>query len=164
MSSPFFINIILPFLLIFVVVFAILQKTRILGEGKKQIDAIVALVIGLIVISFGYATGVIVSLIPFLAVSAIIILVFLILYSMVFQGDDFKINKPVQVALGILITIGVVVSVLVATGFWEVLIDMIFYSGDNSALLANVVIFVTIIVAVAVAVLPGGKSNKKDDC
>ena len=31
----------LPFVLIFTVVFAILQKTQILGKGKKQIDAII---------------------------------------------------------------------------------------------------------------------------
>ena len=79
LSSDLFVNAVLPFLLVFVVIFAILQKSKILGDEKKQIDAIVALVIGLIVISFGYATGVIVSLIPFLAVSAIIILVFLLL-------------------------------------------------------------------------------------
>ena len=52
LSSQLFVEVILPFLLVFAVVFAILQKTKILGEGKKQIDAIVSLVIGLIVIAF----------------------------------------------------------------------------------------------------------------
>jgi hypothetical protein len=35
LSHPLFIEAILPFLLIFAVVFAVLQKSRILGEGKK---------------------------------------------------------------------------------------------------------------------------------
>jgi hypothetical protein len=33
---------ILPFVFMFVLVFAILEKTKILGDGKKQLDAIVA--------------------------------------------------------------------------------------------------------------------------
>ena len=54
-------EVLLPFLLVFTVVFAILQKTSILGKGKKQIDAIVSLVVGLIVVAFGYATNVIIK-------------------------------------------------------------------------------------------------------
>tara|TARA_Y100000310_G_scaffold345831_1_gene470778 strand:+ start:1597 stop:2196 length:600 start_codon:yes stop_codon:yes gene_type:complete len=40
----------LPFLLIFVLMFAVLQKTRVLGEGKKNFNVIVALVISLLVV------------------------------------------------------------------------------------------------------------------
>ena len=40
----------LIFLLIFVIFFAVLQKTRILGEGKKNLNTIVALVVGALVI------------------------------------------------------------------------------------------------------------------
>ena len=43
------------FLLVFVVVFAILQKTKVLGDGKKQIDALVALAVALLVLSAGFA-------------------------------------------------------------------------------------------------------------
>lgn len=43
-------DVLLPFLLIFVIVFAILQKTRILGEGKKNLNTIIAIVVGLLVV------------------------------------------------------------------------------------------------------------------
>ena len=43
-------DIILPFLLIFTVVFAVLQKTKILGAEKKNLNVIIALVLGLAVI------------------------------------------------------------------------------------------------------------------
>ena len=43
-------DVILPFLLIFVIIFAILQKTRILGEGKKNLSIVVAIVVGLLVV------------------------------------------------------------------------------------------------------------------
>ncbi len=44
------VDVMLPFLLIFVVIFAILQKTRILGEGKKNLNSVVALVVALLVV------------------------------------------------------------------------------------------------------------------
>lgn len=44
------IDVLLPFLLIFTLVFAVLQKTRILGEEKRNLNTILALVISLIVV------------------------------------------------------------------------------------------------------------------
>lgn len=44
------IDVMLPFLLIFVIVYAILQKTKILGDGKKNLNAVVAIVVGLLVV------------------------------------------------------------------------------------------------------------------
>lgn len=44
------IDVLLPFLLIFTIIFAILQKTKILGEDKKNLSVIVAIVVGLLVV------------------------------------------------------------------------------------------------------------------
>ena len=66
LQSPIFMEVLLPFILVFTVVFAVLQKTKVLGEAKSQVDALVALSVGLITVAFGYATGIIVNLIPFL--------------------------------------------------------------------------------------------------
>lgn len=38
----------LPFLLVFTIVYAVLQRTKILGEGKKNFNVIIALVLGLV--------------------------------------------------------------------------------------------------------------------
>ena len=43
-------DVMLPFLLIFTIMFAVLQKTRILGEEKRQINMVVSLVFGLLVV------------------------------------------------------------------------------------------------------------------
>lgn len=160
LSSPLFVEIILPFLLVFTVMFAILQKTKVLGDGKRQIDAIVALVVGLLVVSFGFATGVIVSLVPFLAVSAIVILVFMILYGMVFQSGEFKMHKRIQGTIGILAAIGVIIAVMVATGAWDYVAESYFYNGDNDGLITNI-IFIVIIIAV-VGFLWMGSGEKKE--
>ena len=44
------IQVLLVFLLVFVIVYAILQKTRILGESKKNLNTIVAMIAGLMVV------------------------------------------------------------------------------------------------------------------
>ena len=44
------VEVVLVFLLIFVIIYAILQKTKILGEGKKNLNTIVAIVVGLLVV------------------------------------------------------------------------------------------------------------------
>ncbi len=43
-------DVMLPFLLIFVVIFAILQKAKIFGEDKKKFNLVFALVVGLLVV------------------------------------------------------------------------------------------------------------------
>jgi hypothetical protein len=45
-----FTDVLLPFILIFTIVFATLQKTKILGEGKKQYNVMVSLVMALAVV------------------------------------------------------------------------------------------------------------------
>ncbi|MBI1935493.1 hypothetical protein HYS31_03555 [Candidatus Woesearchaeota archaeon] len=49
-------DILLPFMLIFVIIFAVLQKTKILGDAKKNLNVVVALVVGLLVV-VPHATG-----------------------------------------------------------------------------------------------------------
>ena len=54
---------ILPFLLVFTIVFAVLEKTKLLGDGKKQLDAIVAFVVGLIFVTAVFPKAVLGNLI-----------------------------------------------------------------------------------------------------
>lgn len=45
-----FFDVILPFLLVFVIIFATLEKTKVLGKDKTNINTVVALIIGLVLI------------------------------------------------------------------------------------------------------------------
>ena len=44
------IEVLLVFMLIFVIVYAVLQKTRILGESKKNLNIVISVVVGLLVV------------------------------------------------------------------------------------------------------------------
>ncbi len=154
-SNPLFMEIILPFILVFTVMFAILQKSGILGKGKKQVDAIVSLVVALIVISFGKATGIIINLMPILAVALVVVLVFMILFGSLF-GEELKLHKGIKIAGGILAAIVVAVAVLYNTGAWDWLINL--FSGGSNALTTNVIFVVLVVAAIAVVI---GFSGKK---
>ncbi len=162
-TNPVFVETILPFLLMFTVVFAILQKTKIFGEGKKQIDAIVSLVIALLFISFGRATDIVVEMIPILGIALMVILIFMILIGSMYKEGEFKVHKYLMIGIGIAIGVLVLGTALVLTGGLDFIIGFIY--GDNTGLLINGILVVVIIGAIA-AVVWGGKGdneNKKKD-
>lgn len=153
-ASAFFTEMLLPFLLIFVLVFAILQKSKILGEGKAQIDALISLVIGLIVIVFPGPRDIIVNIMPWLGVGIAVILVFLILYGFV-AGDLSGDSVPqwMKVTFGILagmFTIGVVIYV---TGLWGWIEG--WFDAANSDIWMSIVMLLIIAGAITVAVVSG---------
>jgi len=159
-QNAFFTEMLLPFLLVFVVVFAILQKSKILGEGKAQIDSMVAMVIGLLLIGVRQPREIIVNLMPWMAVGVATILVFLILYGLV-AGDLTKAPDWMKVTFGILaglFTIGVVVYV---TGFYHVVEK--WFSEGTSDIWTNVIMILLVVGAMVVAVVTGKKKKKSDD-
>lgn len=157
-QHPFFTEMLLPFLLIFVVVFAILQKSKILGDGKAQIDAMVSFVIGLITITFTYQTGVIVSLMGWLGLGVAIILLFLILYGFI-AGDLSNAPKWMKVTFGVLAGVFSIVVVIYVTGFGGIVSDW-FSSNGGEGLFMNVLMVVVVIGAV-VAVILSSREKKK---
>lgn len=104
-------DIILPFLLIFTIAFAVINQTKILG-ARKNIDIIVALVIALLSVRSEYLVGLLKTFLPNIAMFMIIILMFLLLVG-IFAGEKKELKGT---ALGI----GAIVSfifVLIALFF-----------------------------------------------
>ncbi len=155
--NEFFTEMILPFLLVFVVVFAILQKSKILGDGKAQIDAITSLVIGLILIGAPYSRNVVVNLMPWLAVGVAVMLVFFILYGFV-AGDLSGGPKWMKLTFGPIIGLFVIIVVLYVTGLGNFIIDW-FYSDSNKGVLLNFLMVVAVVVAMVVVVLGAKRSG-----
>jgi hypothetical protein len=160
--SPIFRDFILPFVLVFTLVFALLEKTQLLGDGKRQINAIIGLVIGLIVISFSYATGIIVTLMPFLSVFAVVILIFMMLYGFASGKKDSDIlNKQLKVTFGILIGLGLIAAVLYSTGWWVLIYEYVFSDQMGGQIFVNLLLIVVIIAAIIAVVAPKSKDSSK---
>jgi len=155
--NPFFMNFILPFVLIFTLIFAILQKTQILGEGKKQNDSIVALVIGLILIAFPFARDIVVKLMPFLAVSIVILLVFMLGYGFVYNGK-VEMHRYLKWTLMIIFGLALITTILWISGGWNYIYSFLFEGSASAQVWINVLL-VVIIAGAIIAVLNGKGSS-----
>ena len=147
-----------PFLLVFFIVFAILEKTKVIGD-KKQINALVAFVIGLIFVSVVFPVEVVKNLILFLTVALIAMFVGLILWG--FVGGKTEIDsKLVKVLIGIGIFVLLLVAVLWATGFYSPIYDWLFKQDWSGGFWTNLLFVVAIAIAVAIALKTGASSKK----
>ena len=145
----------LPFLLVFIIVFALLEKTKILGSDKKQLDALVAFAIGLIFVAFVFPVQVVNNLVLFLTVALITVFVGLLLWGFITGGEAKLENKTVKVIFGIVIVIVVIGAMLWATGFYTPVWDWLFKQDWSNTFWTNVTFIVAIALALAI-VLKGG--------
>ena len=105
-----FFRVVLPFLLVFAIVYAILQKTHVLGEeGKtKTISSIIALVMAFFFIAYTPVVNAIATLLP--SASFLLIIVVLIMMVMALIGFKFEgIGDKPTIWMGI---VGIVVVVI----------------------------------------------------
>src|SRR3989344_4428063 len=82
-----FTSFVFPFLLIFFIVFGILQKSKLFGEAK-QLNALIAFVIGLIFVGAVFPKLVVGNLILFLTVAVVVMFVALLLWGFVAGGEE----------------------------------------------------------------------------
>jgi len=167
LSSEFAVQIIYPFLLVFTIIFAILQRSQILGDGQKQIDALVALAVALIVVTVGWATEIITLLMPFLAIGVVVLLVLFILMGFISQGK-LELPDSLKYVLWALSAIFVVVVVIVATGQWGVVSGFLFKGEYVDNFWSNFLLIVIIVGALAAVILGdkikgSGKKKKKNE-
>lgn len=162
LQSPILTNFVYPFLLIFFIIFAILEKTKIFGEGRKQINALVAFVIGFIFVSAIFPKEMVSHLILFLTIAIVIVFVVLILWGFIMGEEGVKIfeNSPkgIKWAIAIFILIVVVIAVLWAAGVnISELINKIFRASWSSKVWTNLIFIVLVAAALAVVLSTGGK-------
>ena len=153
----------LPFLLVFTIVFAILEKTKLFGvdehkQPRKNINLVISLIIGLIVVNQFEIVDKLNLFIPKVSLFIIVAVMFLILIGI------FGANVSEGFS-GILLFIFAIVSLLIiywaliptTTGFDFAGGDFGFWLQDNSSTL----LFLVIIGIIIWAVVGGGKKAGK---
>jgi len=148
-----------PFLLMFFVVFAILEKTKVFGDEKKQLNALVSFIISLIFVSAVFPKLVVENLILFLTVALIVVFVSLLLWSFLTGGDAKFNNKSIKIAFGILLGLAMIIAVIWATGIGWDFFGSWFTQDWSKSLWTNVLFIVVIAIALAI-VLAGTKGSK----
>jgi len=159
--SPLFLNYILPFVLVWTLIFAILEKTNLLGEGRRQINAIIGLVVGLILIAFPFSNNIVVMLMPFLAVAAVVLLVFMLLYGFISGGSKVELHPSIKWPLIIILILAVISAFLIFAGWWDPVYDFLFHNETGIQIVINLLI-VVVIAAAIIAVLKGSKGGGEE--
>ena len=150
-------QVMLPFLLIFVIVFAILQKTRILGENKKNLNVVVAMVVGLLAV-VPHVTGkfapesdpvlIINNSLPSVSI-VLVAVVFLLILIGVFGQDVVMLGMT---APGWIILISLVIILIIfggSAGWWDdsfgIALERVF--GEEGIAIAIMLLVFGIIIA-----------------
>ena len=153
----------LPFLLIFFIVFGLLEKTGLFGSDKKQLNAMIAFIIGLIFVGAIFPKIVVGNLILFFTVALVVMFIGLLLWGFV-SGDEPKVDDTLKKPFVALVIIAVVAALLwalgVPGGFFRDAFDFIFLSDWSGSFWTNVV-FVIVVVAAVVAVVKSGSGSSK---
>jgi hypothetical protein len=163
LQNPVLTKFVYPFLLIFFILFAILEKSKIFGEDKKQINALISFVIAFIFVSAVFPKEMATNLMLFLTIAVVIVFVVLVLWGFIMgdKGVNVFENAPkgLKWAIGIFIILVVTIAVLWAAGVdLGNLFDNIFRVHWSSTFWTNVVFIVFVAIALAV-VLRSGKKN-----
>lgn len=162
-QHPLVTQFILPFLLVWTIVFAILEKTKLFGDDKKQLNAIVAFVIGLIFVGAFFPKLIVSNLILFLTVAIVIMFVGLLLWGFISGQElekDILQSKGLKWVVGIVIVIAVIVAVLWASGIEGTVLDFLFRQNWSPDFWTNF-FFIAVVAITLVIVLRTGKNSGK---
>lgn len=149
-ESAGFFDVFLPFILVFSLVFAILERTKVFGDNKKGIHGIVALALGLMVANNTYIREILHTFLPNVAFFMIVILAFIMLVATLFGEAKFLQGNFTW--LGLIIAGAFVIWSLVVDNVAEIYnipyyLDWLFVVGDEAqALIFGAFIFLIIIV------------------
>jgi hypothetical protein len=150
----------LPFLLVFFVVFAILEKTKLLGD-KKQINALVSFVIGLIFVTVVFPVDVVTNMILFLSVALVTMFVALILWGFATGKSEIDTKNTVaRVIIGIVVVVVVIGAILWATGFYTPIYEWLFKQEWSNTFWTNFIFIVAIVIAIVLVLKSSGGGEK----
>lgn len=162
LQSPVLTKFVYPFLLIFFIVFAILEKTKIFGDDRKQINALIAFVIGFIFVTAIFPKEMVTNLILFLTIAIVIVFIVLMIWGFIMGGEGVKVfeNSPkgLKWAIGIFIILVVTIAVLWAAGVnISTFFDRLFHASWSGTFWTNLIFVVLVAAALAVALTTGKK-------
>lgn len=147
-------DVLLPFLLIFVVMFAILQKIKVLGTNKKNLNAAVALIVGLLVViphvlgaypAGGDVVEILNKALPNVSIIAIVLIMVLILIGLL-GGEAKWIGGSLSGWIAV-IAFGAVIWIFGAAAGWWTGANWFtkFFGSDAVAIIVMLLVFAIIV-------------------
>lgn len=153
LQHPILTSFVYPFLIVFFILFAVLEKSKLLGEDKKQLNALLAFVIGLVFVSAVFPKMFVENMMLFLSVTLVIMFVILLLWGFIYSSKDgFSLTKPMKVGLGVVFTIATIFAVFWATGISGKVYDFLFGQSWSNVFWTNFIFIVLIALALGVVI------------
>jgi len=138
---------VLPFLMIFALVYGLLSKSKLLGENRG-VHATLALVIGLLALQFDYVSNFFATIFPYAGIGISVLLVALILMGVLTDDED--------AAKWIFFGIGAVIFIIVML---YTIYDFNWLGGYVGVDWISWIILAMIVAAAVVFVILGSKKN-----
>ncbi len=167
-------DVILPFLLVFSIVFAIMDKTRVLGYEtidnkqypKKSINAIVAFAVAFFVVGSAYLVEAIIKVSSQVVILMLALVLFMALIGVFMEQTDKGVSLPKgpwQTGFMIACLIGIVLIFFNALGWLDSVYNFLKGHWSNE-LVASVILLLTIVGVMAFVVKgPKDSSSAKKD-
>ncbi|HEB46888.1 MAG TPA: hypothetical protein ENI22_00270 [Candidatus Pacearchaeota archaeon] len=153
LQQPIVSDFILPFLLIFFLVFGILMKTKIFGDKNPQLNAFIAFIVGLVFVAAIEPKLIVENLVLTLTVAIVVVFIILLLWGFVAGEGGLKFeNAPnaLKWFVGIVFVIFALAALLWATGAQGGFFDFLFRQGWSSDFWTNFAFLAVIIIALVV--------------
>lgn len=168
-------TVVLPFLLVFTIVFAILEKTRVLGtekvnngeQPKKQLNAMVAFVVAMLVVATNQVVSALNKALPNVVLLAVTIICFLMLVGTFYKSGELDFAEKHGVWAKILMAVVFIFIVLIFANSIQRTPEQSYLEYIWSYIVTNfrgpvVTSFLFLIVAVAAIVyVTNSKGDKK---
>lgn len=153
-----FFTVMLPFLLVFSIIYGVLERTKIFGDRKHDINAVIAFSIGLIVIATTWVVGALTDFLPFVGFFAVVVVVFLMLVTMfygevadLYKSKTLKVMGPAVVVVAIAMTITYIFGIEITSSS-----KILGFSLADFASIAGIFIFFAIVAYIAKPPKTGG--------
>ena len=162
-------DVVLPFLLVFTIVFAILEKTKVFGieewEGKKytkkNLNAMASFVIAFFVVASSELVEIITEVSSNFVVLLLLVVLFLLLVGAFYaEGDKSVFLEGVwKTTFMVIVLIGISIIFLQALGFLDDFTD--FLSGGSNEIVGAIVLLVIVVIFITWVVKDQRESPKK---
>jgi len=161
-------DVVLPLLLIFSIVFAILEKTRVFGEEKiggepqtrKNINAMVAFVAGFFVVASAQLVGTIHKLIADVSLVLVTFVMFMILLGVFSKDEGLVLKGGWRTTFMIIAFVSITLIFMNALGWLQLLWEYLAFNW-NSELVAVIALF-GVMVAFIIYITKSPKPKKDD--
>ena len=162
-------DVILPFLLVFTIMYAILEKTRIFGTEKvgnqeitrKNLNGMTAFVTAFFVVASTQLVGIINKVLSQTVLLLLLSICFLLLVGSFHTGkEEFALKDPWKTIFMVIMFVGIVLIFLNALGWLDYLWTAITQNFSSVAVSSVVMV---IVIVVFMLYVTGGFSKKKGD-